>query len=106
MKFTSDESFSICLMIGLSAQSAPSPLASQFMCRARKMQSGENLDLSTQLFWFLVFYQISCSSALSIVHHRGHLVVKHDSLGEILLQATEISEARQVVIECLLSLVC
>ena len=29
--------------------------------------------------------------------HRGHLVVKHDSLGEILLQATEISEARQVI---------
>merc|ERR1719341_2458158 len=28
---------------------------------------------------------------------RGHLVVKHDSLGEILLQATEISEARQVI---------
>ena len=29
--------------------------------------------------------------------HRGHLVVKHDSLGEILLQATEMSEARQVI---------
>ena len=29
--------------------------------------------------------------------HRGHLVVKHDSLGEILLQATEVSEARQVI---------
>ena len=30
--------------------------------------------------------------------YRGHLVVKHDSLGEILLQATEMSEARQVTI--------
>jgi len=28
---------------------------------------------------------------------RGHLVVKHDSLGEVLLQATEVPEARQVI---------
>ena len=34
--------------------------------------------------------------------HRGHLVVKHDSLGEILLQATEISEARQVIFVALI----
>ena len=32
-----------------------------------------------------------------LTKHRGHLVVKHDSLGEILLQATEMSEARQVI---------
>ena len=33
----------------------------------------------------------------NLTMHRGHLVVKHDSLGEILLQATEMSEARQVI---------
>ena len=32
-----------------------------------------------------------------LTKHRGHLVVKHDSLGEILLQATEMAEARQVI---------
>ena len=105
-KTTLGKTFSICLVIGRSAQSAQSPLASQFMCRVRKMLWGEKLDSNTSLLYIPVanfLFNITDKAlemmpcAFLIVHIRGHLVVKHDSLGEILLQATEISEARQVV---------
>ena len=43
-------------------------------------------------------WDYDCEQSCPMLMYRGHLVVKHDSLGEILLQATEMSEARQVTI--------
>ena len=39
---------------------------------------------------------MKCPFLLKYAPRRGHLVVKHDSLGEILLQAADVTEAHQV----------